>query len=1023
MNATQDNNFQNNKKQLLLDFPKVEAIYTTTWPWRISDLESTREFLLKTLKDVPVARSVVLEKIGLMVHMDYQIFTEGPKHYYGSRHFALHATVMELLKQLETYVDVVFGGFRTEVIQWAAKLLVDVLQYNLKRFRSSKLKPYDFLKRSEATKTVFKLMRTTTSKCLQDDCSQVFKAILEFYKEMKEFPLYDWLFNYMTKDFTVGVVRSLIDFGGKVLKNYAEYLTKNSEDVKYLEQYFSQEYSNLPRFYEYVAKTKEIETFAAIEQVLDQFYEGKLYHNFELIFLLYSTSSSPGLWHFYIRIIAPKVTKQKALKLFKILKDPFAKILKKPNGQSFVTAILPVLTVLTPDLSAPLLEILQPMAFDVSVLENASDFDFNEQIILRDCLKQCCNSLLDGFLKIIQEKRLYQLGHLPIFSALEKDDKVLRHFIELSTPVCDLSRQRLKLLHGFCYCSNIQFVQKVFSLFLCTIRRVEELKQFILFASTVITQYPSAMLDSIKDLFKRKNFYVELFEEDKMDFNVVRNVTMLLRWSELAAGNSYMDFFKLKSQYFTPQGSVMEMSGSLMKFTIALLLEHLEDCKEFNQDIFLKVCFATDLVKAIEGVTPMEPGAVHSISRIWASVYVNCLMFVKEQKTDPATLAIFKMNEAVRHLLTQQKFEFSKEAWAAALVQEILLCSKEVFGIGRDLVGMKNPYAEKAIEPCLLPEDNKHFEPEFCLLKNYYEKPATGLDQARTLAQTGVLSKSRYLERNQISDLSAPEMFRKHIFINTVDQLLTTPATNPNLPDISYDGSTLAQVASALVEVICGDKDLTSYYFWGDWIDDKHQMRDYVTITNNIESTPPCYDLMQVLAAGPSPTFFLMTPLIKSLLGSLINYCESSPIKDSKLPSHILKKVEKLFLLLILARIECKTILLSFEVLSRCSIHETGAVLFELWRMLMILKPSGDKIFELMAEINQKPSQNQLEETLTVHRDRVLSMLLNTCQRNIKKMVDLVPKIIALLSPEPETDIWVNELYPVGAVTGDLKRA
>lgn len=87
------------------------------------------------------------------------------------------------------------------------------------------------------------------------------------------------------------------------------------------------------------------------------------------------------------------------------------------------------------------------------------------------------------------------------------------------------------------------------------------------------------------------------------------------------------------------------------------------------------------------------------------------------------------------------------------------------------------------------------------------------------------------------------------------------------------------------------------------------------------------------------------------------------------------------------------------------------------------MKPSGDKIFEMMADINQKSNQNnQLEEISTVHRDRVLSILLNTCQRNLKEMVDLMPKIIELLSPEPETDIWINELYPVGAVTGDLKR-
>ena len=68
--------------------------------------------------------------------------------------------------------------------------------------------------------------------------------------------------------------------------------------------------------------------------------------------------------------------------------------------------------------------------------------------------------------------------------------------------------------------------------------------------------------------------------------------------------------------------------------------------------------------------------------------------------------------------------------------------------MGKDLTGQQDPY-RKLIEPCLLPEDSKYYEQDFCLLKNYRERPAIGLDQARLLAQTGRLPKSKRFENNK----------------------------------------------------------------------------------------------------------------------------------------------------------------------------------------------------------------------------------------------------------------------------------
>lgn len=249
---------------------------------------------------------------------------------------------------------------------------------------------------------------------------------------------------------------------------------------------------------------------------------------------------------------------------------------------------------------------------------------------------------------------------------------------------------------------------------------------------------------------------------------------------------------------------------------------------------------------------------------------------------------------------------------------------------------MKDGYTEKKIDPSLYPPNFKLYEPEFRILNEYHSKPAHGLDQVRTLAQTGVLSKTRRENHRKSEINQTPELMRKNLFIYTVDCLLTTPTSNPNCPDIIYDGSTLKEVAFTFVDVICGSKDLTSFFSWVDWNDEKYLIKEFVTIYNNVDSTYPAYDLMRIIASGPSPSFYCIIPVFKAMLGYLINACEVSPIKDSRVPQNLLDKIEKLFELLILAKIEAPSILLTYDILARCSVHEAASILARLWKVIIV---------------------------------------------------------------------------------------
>ena len=423
---------------------------------------------------------------------------------------------------------------------------------------------------------------------------------------------------------------------------------------------------------------------AAMESFISNFFESESTDNFDVLFLLYCALFRPTLWAYFLGILSMEFDRKKCFKLLKLIQDDYCGILNKSDGKSALAVMLSSLKFLTPDVTSSFLEILQPVAFDESVLENHSNFSVQEQKVIRDELKLISDELLNTFLRSIQASRGSNDNYIPLLRKVNSSNTAMKQFIESCVEVSELNQQKLKLLHGFCYFCPPQFTYKILSLLLMSINTVAELKQFVVFTSTIIPQHPNALLASFKDIVKRKQFYLEILEKERMEFNVIKNFALLLRWSELSENNSYMNFFCLKSEVFMSKGSVMELTGSLIQFSVSLLLEHLENIQEFDQESFKKTSITVDLIKAIDGVAPMEPGACYSICKILASVYVHCLRLIKPEDNDCATMAILKMNEAIRHLLTQQKFEFPKELWASSLVREVLLVS--IFLLENELI-------------------------------------------------------------------------------------------------------------------------------------------------------------------------------------------------------------------------------------------------------------------------------------------------------------------------------------------------
>ena len=137
---------------------------------------------------------------------------------------------------------------------------------------------------------------------------------------------------------------------------------------------------------------------------------------------------------------------------------------------------------------------------------------------------------------------------------------MLRKLIEQSLEISEFGEQRCKLLHCFCVISDIAFVGKVFAAFLYAAQTPEQLSQFAAFAATVVLYFPSAMLEAFKELVKRSNIYVEMFEDESQRFQTFWNIMTMLQW-----GKESQESGKFQTSMF---GYGLILAASLIFFSL-----------------------------------------------------------------------------------------------------------------------------------------------------------------------------------------------------------------------------------------------------------------------------------------------------------------------------------------------------------------------------------------------------------------------------------------------------------------------
>ena len=245
------------------------------------------------------------------------------------------------------------------------------------------------------------------------------------------------------------------------------------------------------------------------------------------------------------------------------------------------------------------------------------------------------------------------------------------------------------------------------------------------------------------------------------------------------------------------------------------------------------------------------------------------------------------------------------------------------------MTGLRDVYHDDSIDAWLLPNGND----ELHLLKAYRETSVRN-DQGRELIYSGVLKKRGKTVHN--APQMSSERARSHLFLLTVQWLLTTPPESPETTEIVYDAFAIREVANAVVDAMCSDKHHSSVYHMGDWYEERVNLADHVDIAAKMDAIPFMFDLLNIFAEAPYPSLFCASTLLTAQLTVIVNQCEMTATKNLPVAGALLEKIERVLTLVAKAGILPEIMTILYEMICRCTMHEASALMIEFWRILTV---------------------------------------------------------------------------------------
>jgi len=206
-----------------------------------------------------------------------------------------------------------------------------------------------------------------------------------------------------------------------------------------------------------------------------------------------------------------------------------------------------------------------------------------------------------------------------------------------------------------------------------------------------------------------------------------------------------------------------------------------------------------------------------------------------------------------------------------------------------------------------------------------------------------------------------------------------------------YDLKLCKHLAMELTRLVCANS-ISASRSWEEWELEKETIARYTVIGKLITELPIIGDLLNLLADTDACLFYC-APILKALLATVMINLESSADKKRMPPSEWLKQLDWLFLIMNKGSMLPDRLAMTYEVISRVSIHEAFVILFDIWCYFEANFPPVNVIDAYLdAAISGDLSRQPI---ITTDCGRFLEGCRIVLQRNIDRLGYLFPKMFA----------------------------
>uniref|UniRef100_A0A5S6QXS7 Uncharacterized protein n=1 Tax=Trichuris muris TaxID=70415 RepID=A0A5S6QXS7_TRIMR len=906
------------------------AINASLWcHYSFDELVESSTFLLK---NIPTARSGVLEFIGILIHENVTFFLrrlENPNLMFNVGF--VEEAISELCSVLEDLASRQ-PPFINSLSKWVVDNIAEISRSGQSRpaiSNASSTERTRIYTSSSITKRLIDLLGFCISHTLENDVERCAAMLLDLWKNCASFC--DWILIYLSTRFSDGILRHLLKVG---LSDFCTYVNDvlenlrvgNSPMVNQLhDQYSKEKLRSLSSMLALAARQQTSDFSQLVSSIFSECCQQShsKRHTYYVPFLVRLLASNADLANIVVKEIVHSVTLENLGALRKsLLSVPGWAATGEP---SFTSGFVNIVASLSSETASLVYERLLNFAFEVQVNGSEESLVYMQ----KQCLTLTENNL-DAICISVHEQPIVLLSKFPLLVLIESSRKLVLKALFSS------NEQRrtcmFKAVFLICLIKGHLTTAEYLGYVLCFAESRDQLRLFTVLCAATVGFHADAVQYLVADL----PFYMHKASEvDTVSWKrCAENILILLKEGSIIDSSKTVDYVRMSE-------NLLKNYRTVLKYLLPLY---------FVAGIENTV---SEILLTLDLPGQQDPGDFYGTVKLFLASIFNVMRKFEEAVQPELLRACYAMGNRVLALVSRQ------DAYAKSVLFHNLFAM-----------------AFEDDSPLRVAPRTKLLEKVDCSI----------------LKQNLLMSEGRYrygsvhcgtLRRRQVPCHTLDTGTNVHVarrlwFVHMIDEL-SRPEDSPT--GAMYDLKTCHRLGIALVDSICPDL-VDARHYWEEWDEAQANIEKYITIRKVYDSFPFIYDLL-LIVAEIFPCLWFCLPIVKAVLATTMVNLESAANRADPVNSKVSVALERWFLMVAKGGILPKEFDIASDVCNQVTNKEACHIMRDVWGYLNAYTPKQEDLEEyyenLLNNVDDLPS-------LSGDPTAYLVTLRLVIQRNIRKL-------------------------------------